>query len=313
MDYREIGLQFKNKKAKLGNKVMSLHDAVKKFINDGDCVTICGGSGMISTPILHEIIRQKKRDLTISADGTVENLDILVGAGCVKRAEFGYSGTGLGSLCQNIRRSVEEGVPHKIEIEDYSNLSMTLRFFAGALGLPFIPIRSIRGSSIEEKRTWRKDKKLSVMKSPFTGEEVVVVPPCIPDVAFTHAHQADENGNTQIWGMIGYDDWATFASKKVIVTVERIVDVKEISKDPNKTLIPGFTVDAVVEAPFGAHPYPSLGFYQFDFEFISMYINMSKSREDFLKFLDEWVFGLKDHNEYIDKLGKERLEKLRMG
>lgn len=306
-----IGLGFTPRKAKLGNKVMSLKEAVGKFLQDGELLTVCGTSGMAPMALCYEIIRQGKKDLTITIDGGIDPIDMLIGAGCVKRIEAGFVGIGVGAMPGNFRRAVEKGIPHPIQVEDYSNLAMTLRFMAGALGLPFIPTRSLKGSDIAEIHTWRGDKKLALMKSPFSGDEVIVLPPVVPDVAIIHAQQADKEGNVQQWGMIGADDWACFASRKVIVSVERIVDTSIIRSDPNRTLFPGFMVDAVVEVPWGSHPYGVQGFYNVDMDYIFEYSKIIRERDSFLKFLEEWVFGLKDHKVYIKKLGPERIEKLK--
>ncbi len=303
-------------KAKVGDKLMTLKEAVKKFVNDGDVLTPCGTAQMTPMALTMEIIRQRKRGLTVATTGNLDNVDILVGAGCVDKLELAYVATHYGRRGARpapcLRRAVEHGVPRKVVIEDYSNLTMTLRFLAGALRLPFIPTRSLKGSDLASKATWRGDKKLALVKSPFTEEEVVVVPPCNPDVAIVHCQLADREGNAQRWGALASDGWAVKASKKIIVSAEKIVDSDVIRKNPNLTFIPGFMVDAVVEAPFGAHWWACQGFYDYDPEFQAMYVEMASKQETFEKFLEEWVFGVEDHQGYLKKLGEERLERLRV-
>lgn len=304
-------LNLYKKKAKLGNKVKSLEEAVKEYVKDNNVLGLCG-STIQPFALVYEIIRQKKKKLTVSTTGSVEPLDLLIGAGCVKQAEFGYCSLEIFGMAPNLRRAVEKGIPQRVMIEDYSNLSLLLRYLAGMLNLPFIPVRSLlRGSDLLNKRTWMGDNKLAVIKCPFSGDEVIALPPACPDVSIIHAQIADVNGNVQSWGAHGSDYVMAKASKRVIVTVEQVVDENTIRRDPNRTKLPGFLVDAIVEAPWGGHPWGVQGYYDIDMNFRRMYAKMAKERKTFESFLKSWVYGVSNHEEYIKTLGAERLSKLR--
>lgn len=299
----------KLRKPKLGEKGLSLEQAVKRFVKNGD--SIYTGMAGRAFGAIYEIIRQKKKDLIVVTGGGTEEIDVLVGAGCVKRMEGAYRGLETHGLSKCIRRAIEHGIPHPIEVEEYSLLSMTSRYVAAAIGIPFMPIKSLLGSDIVKIATFRRDKKLKTMDCPFTGEKVVVVPALSPDIAVIHAQRADSFGNTQMWGFLGDDLWAVRAAKKVIITVEEVVDEEVIRRDPNRTVFPGFIVDAVVELPFGQHPWHKEGYYDTDLEFRRMYANMEKEEETFRSFLDEWVHGVESHIGYLNKLGAEKLLNLR--
>jgi glutaconate CoA-transferase subunit A len=297
------------RKAKIGDKVMTLREAIKKFVNDGD--TIYTGMAGRSFGAVYEIIRQRKRDLTIMCGGGTEEISMLVGAGCVRRLINSYRGLETWGLSHAIRRAIEHGVPRPIEIEEYSNFSITAGFVAAATGVPFMPVKSLLGSDIVKISTFMGNNKLRVIECPFTGEKVVVVPAMSPDVAIVHAQRADRYGNVQMWGFLGDDLWAVRAAKKVIITVEEVVDEEVIRRDPNRTVFPSFIVDAVVELPFGQHPWHKEGYYDMDLEFREMYVKMEEREETLQKFFDEWVYGVEDHMGYLKKLGFERLWRLR--
>jgi len=302
-----LGTGFEPREPKTGEKVMSLDEAVKRFVRDGDSVTPCGVGVRVPFALCYEMVRQHKRDLTVCTTGAIDNLDMIIGAGCVTRLECGFTSMEGFGLPLMFKRAVEK---KKLVVEDYSNLCMALRFLAGAVGLPFIPVSSVSGSDIEKLSTWRKEKKLARVKSPFTGESTLLLPPCVPDVALFHAQQADHFGNTQVWGMLGSDDWAARASKHIIVSVERLVENEEIRRNPHLTVLPDFVVDAIVEAPWGGHPWAVQGFYDVDVDFRREYAQAIRSDEAFDKWLNEWVYEVKNHTSYIHKLGKERLDKL---
>jgi len=178
---------------------------------------------------VYEIIRQRKRDLTLMCGGGTEEISMLVGAGCVKRLVNAYRGLETWGLCHSVRRAVEQGVPHPVQIEEYSLLSMTAGFIAAAVGVPFMPVKSLLGSDIIEVSTFKGNGKLRIIECPFTGEKVVV-PALPPDVAIVHAQRADCYGNVQMWGFLGDDLWAVRAAKKVVITVEEVVDEEIIRK-----------------------------------------------------------------------------------
>ncbi len=297
------------------SKVMTTAEAVGKFVNDGDFLFIGGYIARPPFAAIHEIIRQKKRDLTITRSNAADDFDMLIGAGCVKRFISTFISLGLYGLARCYRRSIEQGIPHKIEIEEYTNLSLPLMLMAGALGMPFVPVKDMVGTDLMKVKSFMGEGKYRMIESPFDGSPVMVVPALRPDVAIIHVQQADENGNAQMWGIGGDCKWGANAAKQVIVSCERLVSREVIGKDPSRTIVPEFKVAAVVEEPFGAHPGYSPGFYDVDFTYGYHYQQASNTAEGFQAFLDEWVYGVKDRSEYIQhyiqKFGFGQYNKLR--
>lgn len=284
------------------SKVMTAKEAVAKFIDDGATVMVGGFFHSISYVFTHEIIRQQKKGLTVCAASFNEHVDQLIGAGCVDRMDTSYVGVEVFGACDCFRRAVEKGLPHKIEIEEYTNFAMMARFLAGALGIPYIPINSMKGSDLLKYTAWMGDNKFKLMQDPFgSGFEHVLVPALQPDIGYFHVQRADEEGNCQMWGILGDAPWSERACKKVIVSCEEIVTREDIGRDPNRTILPGYKVAAVVHAPFGAHPKHCQGCYDVDRPFISKYIKGSKTVEGWKKFMDEWVYGVSDRAEYLKK------------
>jgi glutaconate CoA-transferase subunit A len=200
---------------------------------------------------------------------------------------------------------VEEGVPRKIEIEDYTNFTISLALHAAALGIPFIPTKSLLGTGMMSE-----GQAFKGMECPYTKEKLVLVPALKPDVAIVQAQRADEEGNTHFWGGSGVTKESALAARKVLVVVEEIVSKKVIQKDPNRTLVPGFLVSAVIQEPWGAHPSPIQGYYNRDHEKYIAYHQKSRDREGYLGWLEQWVLGVKDRDEYIKLLGKEEMASL---
>ena len=224
------------------------------------------------------------------------------------RLIFSYLGNpGVGSL-HCVRRAVEKGIPRPLAIEEYSHFGMVGRYTAGASKLPFFPLRSYKGSEMPAV-----NERIRFVQSPYGEEEIAVVPPLNPDVAFIHAQRADPAGNTQLWGLLGMQKEAAFAAKRVVVVVEEIVDEETIRHDPNRTLIPGLIVDAVVHEPYGAHPSYVQGYYDRDNEFYLRWDEISRNREATERWLEEWVYDVPDREAYLAKLGQERLEGLAPG
>jgi glutaconate CoA-transferase subunit A len=280
-------------------KVMTTADAIQKFVVNGDFMFIGGYICRPPFAAIHEIIRQKKRDLTITRSNAADDFDMLIGAGCVKRFIATFISLGLYGLARCYRRSIEKGIPHKIEVEEYTNLSLPLMLMAGALGMPFVPVKDMVGTDLMNIKSFMGDNKYKMIESPFDGSPVMLVPALRPDVAIIHVQQADEDGNAQMWGIGGDCKWGANAAKKVIVSCERIVSRETIGKDPSRTIVPSFKVVAVTEEPFGAHPGYTPGFYDVDFSYGYLYKEASNTVEGFQTFMDEWVFGLKDRNEYV--------------
>jgi glutaconate CoA-transferase subunit A len=280
-------------------KVMTTADAIQNFVGNGDFLFIGGYVCRPPFAAIHEIIRQKKRDLTITRSNAADDFDMLIGAGCVKRFIATFISLGLYGLARCYRRSIEQGIPHKIEVEEYTNLSLPLMLMAGALGMPFMPVKDMVGTDLMNIKSFMGDNKYKMIESPFDGSPVLLVPALRPDLAIIHVQQADEDGNAQMWGIGGDCKWGANAAKKVIVSCERIVSRETVGKDPSRTIVPSFKVVAVTEEPFGAHPGYTPGFYDMDLSYGYIYKEASNTVEGFQTFMDEWVFGMKDRNEYI--------------
>lgn len=289
-------------------KILTMAEAVSQFVTDGCTLAIEGFTAFICFAAAHEIIRQRKRDLTLVRMTPDLIYDQMVAAGVAQKLIFSYLGNpGVGSLYA-IRRAVEKGIPRPLGIEEYSHFGMVGRYIAGASNLPFFPLRSYAGSDLP-----KANPNIQFVQSPYGDETIAVVPPIQPDLAILHAQRADVQGNTQIWGLLGMQKEVAFASKKVIVVVEEIVDEKVIRHDPNRTLIPGLLVDAVVVEPFGAYPSYVQGYYDRDNAFYLDWGQRSRSQEETEAWLEEWVYGVTDRAAYLAKLGEERLAGLDPG
>lgn len=277
---------------------MAMDEAIRRFVHDGDVIVIEGFTHLICFAAAHEIIRQRRRDLTLCRLTPDLIYDQLIGAGCARRLIFSWAGNpGAGPLYA-LRRAVEQGIPNSIELEEYSHFGMVARLTAGASKLPFYPLRNYMGSDLP-----RVNPLIKTVTCPFTGEELAAVPALNPDTAIIHAQRADENGNTQIWGLIGVQKEAAFASRNTIVVAEEIVSESVIRSDPNRTLIPGLIVSAVVHEPFGCHPSFAQGFYDRDNDFYVRWREISQNEALFNKYLDEWVYGVRDRREYVQRMG----------
>jgi len=287
-------------------KVMTMKQAVAQHVHDGDFLFI--GGYVCRTPFaaIHEIIRQGRKELTITRSNAADDFDMLIGAGVATRFIASFLSLGFFGLGRCYRRSIEQGIPHRVEVEEYTNLSLPMMLMAGAMGMPFVPVKDMAGSDLLNVKAFMGDDKYKIIPSPFGGAPTVVVPALRPKVAIIHVQQADENGNAQIWGIGGDCKVGANAAEKVIVTCERIVSREVIGKDPSRTIVPDFKVVAVVEEPFCAHPGYTPGFYDVDFSFGSLYKEASSTVEGFQKFLDEWVFGVKNRTEYIQHYIQKR-------
>jgi glutaconate CoA-transferase subunit A len=293
--------------ATVEDKRITLKEAVK-LVPDGAHV-FWGGFGFQRPPMAfaHELVRQKKRNLTLYTCGSEMDLDILSGACVVSRLELAfYAIEGIG-LVPNIQRRIREGA---IQIEDYSNLAMVLRFLGGALGVPFMPLKSMLGTDLLAKTRFRT-KKAEVMACPFSGEKVVLVPSVRPDFSIVHAQRVDKEGNVQIDGIRGEDVEGGRAGKKVLALAEEIVDTEFIRAQPDQTVIPNIYVTHVVECPWGSYPMMVYNYYDYDMEHIRMYYDQCKTEEGWQKYCAEHITCFNDHNEFLQKMGFERLMKLK--
>jgi glutaconate CoA-transferase subunit A len=289
------------------DKRITLKEAVK-LVPDGSHL-FWGGFGFQRPPMAfaYELVRQKKRDLTIYTCGSEMDIDILSGARVVSRYELAfYAIEGIG-LVPNIQRRVREGV---IEIEDYSNLAMVLRFLGGAMGVPFMPLKSMLATDMLARKRFRH-KKAEVIDCPFTGEKVVLVPSVRPDFSIVHASRVDQEGNVQIDGIRGEDVEGARAGKKVIVMAEEIVDTEFVRSQPDQTVIPNIYVTHVVECPWGSYPMMVYNYYDYDMEHVRMYYEQCKTEEGWLKYCEDYITSVGGHVEFLQKIGMERLMKLR--
>ena len=282
-----------------------MKEAIGRFVQNGDTIVIEGFTHLICFAAAHEIIRQGLRDLTVCRLTPDLIYDQLIGAGCVRKLVFSWAGNpGAGPLYA-LRRAVEQSVPHPIELEEYSHYGMVARFTAGAAKLPFYPLRNYMGSDLP-----RVNPNIKTVICPFTQEELSAVPPLNPDTTIIHAQRVDEYGNAQIWGLMGVQREAAFAARNVIVVAEEIVDEAVIRSDPNRTLIPGVIVKAVVSEPFGCHPSYAQGYYDRDNDFYVSWQRISKDVALFESYLDDWVLGVKDRAEYVERMG-DQISRLR--
>lgn len=290
------------------SKLIPMQEAVRRYVTDGATIAIEGFTAFICFAAAHEIIRQRKQNLTLARMTPDLVYDQMVAAGIVDKLVFSYLGNpGVGSL-HCIRRAVEKGTPRPLALEEYSHYGMVARYAAGAARLPFYPLRSYRGSDLPQA-----NPLIRFVDSPYGDGPIAVVPPLNPDVAFIHAQRADTQGNTQIWGLIGMQKEAAFAARKVVVVVEEVVDEEVIRRDPNRTLIPGLIVDAVVHEPYGAHPSYVQGYYDRDNAAYLAWDKMSRDQASTDAWLQEWVYDLPGRAAYLSKLGPARLAELAPG
>jgi glutaconate CoA-transferase subunit A len=274
---------------------MPMKDAVARHVRDGDTVVIEGFTHLICFAAAHEIIRQGRKDLTLARLTPDLIYDQMIAAGCARKLVFSWAGNpGVGSL-HAFRRAVEQGKP-PLAIEEYSHFGMVARFSAGAARLPFWPLRDYMGTDLPAA-----NPRIASVTCPYTGEDLATVPALNPDVTIVHAQRADAEGNAQIWGLMGVQKEAAFASTRVIVVVEELVDASVVRADPNRTLIPGMIVDAVVVEPGGAHPSYAQGYYDRDNDFYQEWENVSRDAISLAAYLQEWVFGVRDRAEYLAK------------
>jgi glutaconate CoA-transferase subunit A len=289
-------------------KVATMRDAVRELVRDGDTVAIEGFTHLICFAAGHEIIRQGRRDLTLCRLTPDVIYDQMIGAGVAKKLVFSWLGNpGVGSL-HAVRRRVENDDPAPLEIEEYSHFGMVCRYVAGASKLPFFPIRSYYESDLP-----KANPRIVPIESPYGDETVYAVPPLNPDVAIVHAQRADANGDAQIWGLLGCQKEAAFAAERLIVVCEELVDESVIRSDPNRTVIPGLIVDAVVVEPRGCHPSFAQGYYDRDNRFYIDWDAISRDADSLDAWLREWVHGTESHAEYVEKLGAERWKALEPG
>ncbi len=304
-----------------GNKVMGLKEAVNTFVTDG-CHMSIGGFTLNRNPMaaIYEMIRQGVKDIHLYAHSNGQAVDELIGAGCVANLEIAYGGTGkFMSTCVRFQKAIQN---QEIVIEDYSNYHMTLRFLAGAMGVPFLPTRSGLGTDIIEKwgfsKEFRKNNdrlpkdKLLVMDNPFGNwcdtSKVVLVPAINPDVTFIHVQMADVTGNCRIDGLNFADVEQAKASKALVITCEELLDDDYMKNEPDRNQIPFIHADAVVHVPFGAYPTACYNYYDYDATYLKAHAKAAKDDAAYKEYLNTMILGQADHHALLDYVGRARLE-----
>ena len=277
----------------LVSKIMDEHEAVARFVDDGDYLAYdCNMFMRGPASLLREIVRQRKRRLWLCGKFTYVDVAFLVAAGVADRVDVGF--VGVGQLLTN---AIAHG---RLQTYEYSNVTLTLRLQAGAMGVPFLPARFFGGT------TGFQHSGAKLVTDPFSGDPVVLLPALHPDVGIIHVHQADVYGNARVFGTgIAHVETA-LASRKVILSAEEIIETEEIRRNPGLTSIPYSVVDAVVHAPFGAFPGTCAGRYGSDSEQV-MQLWMGIAMDRLQPYLDEWVYGVASHEDLLEKLGARRL------
>jgi glutaconate CoA-transferase, subunit A len=286
------------------SKLLSMSEAVSQFVPDGASVAMSLQlEQMIPFAAAHEIIRQNKRNLTLIGPISDVLFDQLIGGGCVERVIAAWVGNAMMGSAYNFRRGVEGG---SVKVINMTNFTLALALQAGAMGVPFLPTKSAQGSD-----TAKGNHFFYQIFSPFEPKESLwAVRALNPDVTIAHVQRADFDGNAHCWGSFGVMLEAVRSAKRVIVVAEEIVAPEVISSDPNRTVIPGFLVSAVVECPYGAHPSPVQGYYNRDDAFFPEYHTQTKTAAQSDTWLKAWVHGLRDRKEYLQKIGAQRLSSL---
>jgi glutaconate CoA-transferase subunit A len=282
------------------SKLTTLTEAVAS-VPSGSHVSLSGfATSRCAMAFAHEVIRQKINKLTVSQCVAGIDADLLVGAGAAEKVINGGGWRGRSGQHACLVRGYEQGT---LKSEELSSLSMAFRYLAGSLGLPFIPIRSLNGSDILKQLEKSDPPVVGRLTDPFTGEDWLVLKPLVPDVSVVQVQVADEEGNAWILGPRWDNEEQVKASMRAIVITEQLVSTETIRRFPERTRIPGFKVSHVVHLPFSAHPSSVYGVYDFDKAHIKLYADASKTPEGFQKYLDDYVLGVKDHWEYLERVG----------
>ena len=292
-------------------KLMTMRQAVAEHVPDGASVALgLQMEQMIPFAAGHEIMRQKKRGLRLIGPISDILFDQMIGAGCVEEVVAAWVGNVMMGSAYGFRRATEEENPgkpgEKLRVFNMTNFSLALALQAGAMGVPFLPTRTAMGSDVA-----RGNHFFYQIISPFEPKETLLaVRALVPDVAIVHLQRADKHGNAHCWGNFGVMLEGVRAAKKAIVCAEEIVGEEVIASDPNRTVIPGFMVTAVVECPLGAHPSPVQGYYKRDDAFFQQYHAETKTQGDFTAWAQRWVDGVADRGEYAKQLGASRVAEL---
>ena len=287
---------------------MSMREAVARFVPDG--ASICMGAALealIPFAAGHELIRQRRRDLTLIGPISDILFDQLIGAGCVRRVIAAWVGNVSAGLGYNYRRAVEQRIPAPLEVQDHSNLTIAFALQAAALGVPYLPTRSLLGTDLP-----RANPTFKEAADPWTGVPLLLVPAIVPDVAILHVQRADEEGHAHVWGTLGVTRPAAFAARQVILVAEEIRPRERILSDPGLVLTPALKVAAVVHQPFGAFPSPVQGHYRRHHDFYHRFHDESRTVEGFQRWLAHWVHEVPDWTGFLARLDAGVLDGLRV-
>lgn len=291
--------------SEIEDRLVSMREAVKMIADGSSICCPSFGYEKVAFAFIRELIRQRRKNLYLYGSGMNVDADMLIGAGCFRKAEIGHIGFENIGLAPCFRRSVEKG---EMEVEDYSNFIMTMRFWAGMMGLPFIALRSGLGTDIQ--KTINKNKARE-MQCPFTGEKLMAYTAVRPDFTIIHVQRVDTEGNAHIDGPMYDNVEKAKSARNLIVTCEEIVTPDVVRRAPEKTMIPGFMVKAIVEVPFGAHPYACYRYYDYDWEHIEQYAEEAKDPKKFQEYLDRYVYNVEDNWSYLKEVGYEKILRLR--
>jgi glutaconate CoA-transferase, subunit A len=292
----------------LTGKRRSLAEAIAQQVHDGDAVALgLALESGIPFAAVHEIIRQKRKDLTLIGPISDMAFDQMIAAGTVAKVIAAWVGNVAGGSGYGFRRAYEQGQPRRIVMEDHSNFTVGLALKAAAMGLPYLPTFTGLGGDIV-----RGHPRIRPIDDPFGGPGLLGVGALRPDVAIVHVQRADASGNAHLWGNLGLTVEAAYAARRTIVVCEEIVPDEVIRSDPNRTMIPGFLVTAVVEEPGGALPSSVQGYWRRDFETFLRYHQLSKTAEGYRSWLEEWVLDLPDRPAYLRHMGDAAVERLRV-
>ena len=296
---------FRTKSRKLESKMMSVKEAVEKFVHDGDYLTLGGfGANRVPIAVAHEIVRQGRKNMGFAGHTSTHDFQILCAGEVFNKCDVAYIvGLEARGLSPNARRYMQSG---KVEVSEWTNYSLAVRFKAAAAGVSFYPSRNIMGTDTF------KYSGAKTFECPFTGTKYAAMPALYPDVSAIHVHEADIYGNCRARGIIVSDFDVARASKHLIITCERLISNEEIRRDPSYTVIPYWCVDAVCEVPYGSYPGNMYAEYFSDEEHIREWLRVEEEPVEFKKFLDKNIYSCKDHFEYIEKNGgMHKLLKLR--
>ena len=290
------------------SKLVSMSEAITEHVPSGSMVLMGAElEQMIPFSAGHEIIRQGRRDLTLVGPISDMLFDQMIGAGCVSCVMAAWVGNASSGVGYCFRRAVEKSIPRAIETVDYTNFTLAMALHAGALGVPFMPTYAALGSDII-----KRNGNLREFASPVNEERLIAVRALRPDVAILPVQRADAEGNSHLWGNLGVAIDGARASRKIIVVAEEIVAPEIIASDPNRTLIPGFLVAAVVHEPWGSHPSPVQGYYGRDHALFSEYHEESRKQEDYERWLQHWVLKVSSRSDYMKQLGESRSASLKV-